>query len=59
VFAALAVTRFTGAHTGWSIKKFMRTARCHHTIELRASYHIPTPQEPLPSDLHDALALIK
>ena len=27
VFAALAVTRFIEARTGWSIKRFVRTAR--------------------------------
>jgi hypothetical protein len=36
VFAALAVTRFTEHGTGWSIKKFVRTARRYRTIEIRA-----------------------
>ena len=36
VFAALAVSRWVEDRTGWSIKKFVRTARRYHTIELEA-----------------------
>jgi hypothetical protein len=32
VFAALAVSRWTEARTGWSIRKFVKTARRHRTI---------------------------
>ncbi len=32
VFAALAVTRFIEARTGWSIKRFVRIARRYRTI---------------------------
>jgi hypothetical protein len=35
-FAAPAVTRFIEARTGWSIKKFVRTARRYRTIQVRA-----------------------
>jgi len=59
VFAALAVTRFIEARTGWSIKKFVRTARRYRTIEIRAGQHTITAEDPLPPDLRDALALIK
>jgi hypothetical protein len=36
VFAALAVTRFIECRTGWSIKKLVRTARRHRTVQIRA-----------------------
>ena len=59
VFAALAVTRFIEDRTGWSIKKFVCTARRYRTIQIRAGRHTLTAEDPLPSDLRDALALIK
>ena len=59
VFAALAVTRFIEARTGWSIKKFVRTARRYRTIQIRAGQHTITAEDPLPADLRDALDLIK
>jgi hypothetical protein len=59
VFAALAVTRFIEHRTGWSIRKFVRTARRYRTIEIRAGQHILTAENPLPLDLRDVLALIK
>ena len=59
VFAALAVTRFIEDRTGWSIKKFVRTARRYRTIHIRAGRHTLTAEDPLPPDLRDALALIK
>jgi hypothetical protein len=59
VFAALAVTRFIEGRTGWSIKKFVRTARRYRTVQIRAGQHILTAEDPLPPDLRDALALIK
>ena len=34
VFAALAVSKFSEAETGWSIKKFVRTARRYRTTLL-------------------------
>jgi hypothetical protein len=59
VFAALAVTRFIEARTGWSIKRFVRTARRYRTIQIRAGQHTLTAEDPLPPDLRDALALIR
>jgi hypothetical protein len=59
VFAALAVTRFIEDRTGWSIKRFVRTARRYRTIQIRAGQHLLTAEDPLPPDLHDVLALIK
>jgi hypothetical protein len=35
VFAALAVSRWIEDRTGWSIKKFVRAARRHRTIEIQ------------------------
>jgi hypothetical protein len=58
VFAALAVTRLIEARTSWSIKKFVQTARRYRTIQIRAGQQILTAQDPLPTDLRDALALI-
>lgn len=58
VFAALAVGRWIEARTRWSIKKFVRTARRHRTIRIRAGDHILTAADPLPDDLRDALTRI-
>ena len=58
VFAALAVSRHIESQTGWSIRKFVRTARRYRTIQIRAGTQILTAEDPLPTDLRDALALI-
>jgi hypothetical protein len=58
VFAALAVSRWTEDRTGWSIRKFVRTARRYRTIEIQAGNHTITAADPLPHDLHNALARI-
>jgi Transposase DDE domain len=55
VFAALAVSKFIEAETGWSIKKFVRTARRYRTIEISAGAHTITAADPLSDDLADAL----
>ena len=36
VFAALAVSRGIEGRTGWLIRKFGKTARRYHTIEIQA-----------------------
>ena len=59
VFAALAVTRFIEARTGWSIRKFVRTARRYRTIEIQAGRHTLTAEDTLPPDLRNAIDLIK
>ncbi len=51
--------RFIEGCTGWSIRKFARTARRYRTVEIRAGQHLLTAEDPLPPDLRDALALIK
>jgi hypothetical protein len=58
VLAALAVTRLIEDRSGWSIKKFVRTARRYRSIDIRAGTHILTAEDPLPADLATALALI-
>ena len=55
VFAALAVSRWIEARTGWSIKKFVRTARRYRTVEIQAGDHTITAADPLPGDLLSAL----
>ena len=58
VLAALAVSRWIEAATGWSIRKFVKTARRYRTIQIQAGDHIITAADPLPDDLHDALSKI-
>ena len=58
VFAALAVTRLIEDRTGWSIRRFVRTARRYRTIQIRAGQQILTAEDPLPTDLHTTLALL-
>jgi len=36
VFAALAVSRWIEARTGWSIRKFVKTARRYRIIQIQA-----------------------
>jgi transposase len=55
VFAALAVSRWIEARTGWSIRKFVKTARRYKSIEIQAGTHVITAADPLPDDLRDAL----
>ena len=59
MFAALAVSRFVEERTGWSIKKFVRTARRYRTVHIRAGQQILTAEDPLPADVREALALIR
>lgn len=58
VFAALAVTHEIETRTGWSIKRFVQTARRYRTIAIRAGGQILTAEEPPPIDLRDPLAVI-
>ncbi len=58
VFAALAVSRWIEDATGWSIKKFVRTARRYRTVEIQAGEQTITAADPLPDDLSTALAAI-
>jgi hypothetical protein len=58
VFAALAVSRWIENQTGWSIRKFVRTARRYRTIEIQAGPHTITAAHPIPDDLRQALETI-
>jgi hypothetical protein len=58
VFAALAVSRWIEARTGWSIRKFVKTARRYRTIEIQAGQQTITAVDPLPEDLRQALDAI-
>jgi transposase len=58
VFAALAISRWIEARTGWSIRKFVRTTRRYRTIEIQAGTHTITAADPLPDDLRAALDAI-
>jgi transposase len=58
VFAALAVTRLIEARTGWSIKKFVQTARRYRTVQIRAGNQLLTAADPIPAELREALAQI-
>jgi Transposase DDE domain len=58
VFAALAVSRWIETRTGWSIRKFVRTARRYRTIQIQAGTCTITAADPLPDDLRQALDAI-
>ena len=55
VFAALAISRWIEHQTGWSIRKFVKTARRYRTIEIQAGDHTLTAADPLPDELRGAL----
>ena len=55
MFAALAVTHWIEHQTGWSIKKFVRTARRYRTVNIKAGNQILSVADPLSDDLRDAL----
>jgi transposase len=59
VFAALAVSRWIEHETGWSIRRFVKTARRYRTIEINAGGHTLTAANPLPPDLAAAIEAIK
>ena len=58
MFAALAVSRWIEAQTGWSIRKFVKTARRYRTVQIQAGQHTITAADPLPDDLRQALNAI-
>ena len=58
VFVALAVSHWIEHRTGWSIKKFVRTARRYRTVQIRSGRQTLTAADPLPDDLSQALATI-
>jgi hypothetical protein len=58
VFAAMAVSHWIEHQTGWSIKKFVRTARRYRTVTIQAGKQTLTAAEPPPDDLAETLARI-
>ena len=50
-----AISRWIEDRTGWSIRKFVRTARRYRTIEIQAGNRTITAADPLPDDLRHAL----
>jgi len=58
VFAALAVSRWIEARTGWSIRKFVKTARRYRTVQIQAGAHVITAADPLPGELRQAIEAI-
>ena len=57
-FAALAISHWIETQTGWSIKKFVRTARRYRTVTIQAGKQTLTAAEPAPDDLAEALVKI-
>jgi hypothetical protein len=55
VVAAMAVGHYIEHQTGWSIKKFVRTARRYRTVKIKAGRQILTAADPLPDDLREAI----
>jgi Transposase DDE domain len=58
VFAALAVSRWIENQTGWSIRRFVKTARRYRTIQIQAGDHVITAADPLPDELRQAIEAI-
>jgi hypothetical protein len=58
VFAALAVSRWIEDRAGWSIRRFVRTARRYRTIEIQPATTPSFAADPLPDDLCSAVAEI-
>lgn len=58
VFAALAVGRLVEQRTGWSIRRFVHTARRYRTVHIRAGQQLLTTEDPIPADLREALTKI-
>jgi len=58
VFAAMAVSHWIEHQTGWSIKKFVRSARRYRTVTIQAGNQTLTAAEAPPADLAEALAKI-
>lgn len=59
VFAALAVSRLVEERTGWSIRRFVQTARTYRTVQIHAGGRLLTAADPVPDDLQAALDRIR
>jgi transposase len=58
VLAAMAVSHYIEHQAGWSIKKFVRTARRYRTVRVKVGRQILTAVDPLPNDLREAITRI-
>jgi hypothetical protein len=58
VFAALAITWWIEARTGWPIRKFVKTARRYREITIQAGQRTITAADPIPGDLRQAVNAI-
>ena len=58
VLAQLAVSRWIECTTGWSIRRFVKTARRYRTIQIQAGPHTITAADPIPDDLRNAIDTI-
>ena len=58
VFAAMAISRWIENTTGWSIRRFVKTARRYRTIQIQAGAHTITAADPLPGELRNAIDAI-
>ena len=59
VVAAMAVSHYIEAQTGWTIKKFVRTTRRYRTVKIKAGNQTLTAADPLPEELRDAIIKIR
>ena len=59
VLAAMAVARWIEDATGWSIRRFVTTARQHRTITIRIDGNDVLAETPLPDDLQQAIHAIE
>jgi hypothetical protein len=55
----MAVSHYIEAQTGWSIKKFVRTARRYRTVKIKTGNQTLTAADPLPDDLLNALIKVR
>lgn len=58
VFAARVVTRWIEARTGWSIRKFVKTARRYREIKIQVGQQTITAVDLVPDDLRQTLHAI-
>ncbi|PQM45823.1 hypothetical protein C1Y40_04034 [Mycobacterium talmoniae] len=55
----MAISHYIETHTGWSIKKFVRTARRYRTVTIAVGDQTLAAADPIPVDLATALAKIR
>ncbi len=58
VFAAMTVSHYIETQTGWSIEKFVRTARRYRSVTIEAGNQTLAATEPPPPDLAETLTKI-